>query len=91
MRVGAISIAGRYNYQGWAPDEGWFILTNLSSLEIAIQSFKRRFYIEDMFRDFKIGVYNLEEAIVSAFRLKSLIVLTIIAYISANSQGKKLK
>jgi len=23
-------------YQGWAPDEGWFILTNLECLEVAI-------------------------------------------------------
>ena len=35
-------------YQGWAPDEGWFILTNLESLDVAIRAYQKRFYIEEM-------------------------------------------
>jgi len=35
-------------YWGWAPDEGWFILTNLSDLESAILAYKKRFGIEEM-------------------------------------------
>jgi len=31
-------------YWGWAPDEGWFILTNLSDLESAILAYKKRFW-----------------------------------------------
>jgi len=38
---------------GVAPKEGWFILTNLETLEETITSYKRRFNIEEMFRDFK--------------------------------------
>jgi hypothetical protein len=43
-------------YKGWTLEEGWFILTNLASLELAIKAYKRRFDIEEMFRDFKRGV-----------------------------------
>jgi len=35
-------------YQGWAPDEGWFILTNLESLDVAIRAYQKRFDIEEM-------------------------------------------
>lgn len=45
-------------YQGWAPDEGWFILTNLDSLSSAITAYQKRFDIEEMFRDCKSGGYN---------------------------------
>lgn len=45
-------------YLGLAPEEGWFILTNQESLEVAITSYKKRFCIEEMFRDFKSGGYN---------------------------------
>ena len=48
-------------YQGWAPDEGWFILTNLDCLETAVLAYIKRFDIEEMFRDFKSGGYKLEE------------------------------
>ncbi len=45
-------------YWGWAPDEGWFILTNFQDLESAVLAYKKRFGIEEMFRDFKRGGYN---------------------------------
>ena len=31
---------------GLAPNEAWFILTNLKSLDLAIAAYKRRFNIE---------------------------------------------
>jgi Transposase DDE domain len=76
---------------GVAPDEGWFILTNLESLELAIASYKKRFDIEEMFRDFKSGGYNLEGTNVSGERLISLIILIAIAYTSATIQGQEIK
>lgn len=76
---------------GVAPKEGWFILTNLDSLETAIASYKKRFDIEEMFRDFKSGGYNLEDTNVSDERLISLILLIAIAYTSATLQGKQIK
>jgi len=39
---------------GWAPDEGWFILTNLSDLESAILAYKNNFGIEEMCETLKV-------------------------------------
>ncbi len=77
--------------QGWAPDEGWFIMTSLDELDSAIKSYQKRFDIEEMFRDFKSGGYNLEETLVTDFRLRALILLVMIAYTTATFQGKKIK
>lgn len=76
---------------GVAPKEGWFILTNLDTLELAISAYKKRFDIEEMFRDFKSGGYNLEDTHVSGERLISLILLIAIAYTSATFQGQQIK
>ncbi len=78
-------------YQGWAPDEGWFIMTNLDNLDLAIKSYQKRFDIEEMFRDFKSGGYNLEETLVTDFRLRAMILLIMIAYTTATFQGRKIK
>lgn len=58
--------------KGVTPKEGWFIATNFPSLEIAINAYKQRFDIEEMFRDFKSGGYNLEESHACKTRLISL-------------------
>jgi hypothetical protein len=76
---------------GVAPKEGWFILTNLDSLELSITTYKKRFDIEEMFRDFKSGGYNLEETNVSGERLIALILLIAFAYMNATSQGQEIK
>lgn len=78
-------------YLGWTPEEGWFILTNLDNLQAAIQAYKQRFDIEEMFRDFKSGGYNLEGTNVSGERLISLILLLALAYTSATLSGQKIK
>ncbi len=72
---------------GVAPKEGWFILTNLDSLELAISAYKKRFCIEEMFRDFQSGGSNLEDTKVTNNRLISMILLISIAYTSATIQG----
>ena len=77
--------------QNSRPKEGWFILTNLDTLETAIASYKKRFDIEEMFRDFKSGGYNLEDTNVTDERLISLILLIAIAYTSATLQGQQIK
>ncbi|OUL23619.1 transposase [Nostoc sp. RF31YmG] len=76
---------------GVSPEEGWFILTNLDSLDSAISAYKRRFDIEEMFRDLKKGGYNLEDTNVSDKRLISLILLIAIAYTSATISGQQIK
>ncbi len=76
---------------GLAPEEGWFILTNLGNLELAIAAYRKRFNIEEMFRDFKSGGYNLENTNISGERLIALILLIAIAYTSATIQGQQIK
>jgi hypothetical protein len=77
--------------QGIAPKEGWFILTNLPQLNQAINAYKMRFDIEEMFRDFKTGGYNLEDTNVTGVRLISIILLIAIAYTAATIQGQEIK
>ena len=91
--IGGFNVACKWQrkYQGWAAKEGWFILTNLDSLELAIKAYKRRFDIEEMFRDFKSGGYNLEETNVSGARLLALILVIAIAYSSTTMHDQKLK
>ena len=86
-----IACKWKRKYQGWAPEEGWFILTNLPSFRDAISAYKQRFCIEEMFRDCKSGGYNLEKTGVSGKRLIVMILLIAIAYTSAMIQGGEIK
>lgn len=81
----------RRKYRGWTAREGWFILTSLDSLELALSAYQKRFGIEEMFRDFKSGGYNLEGTQVSGERLISLILLITLAYSSATLAGECIK
>lgn len=73
------------------PKEGWFLLTNLENLDLAIASYKKRFAIEEMFRYFQTGGYNLEDTNVSGNRLVSLLLIIALAYSSATFKGKIIK
>ncbi|GAC1493157.1 MAG: hypothetical protein NVS2B14_06180 [Chamaesiphon sp.] len=76
---------------GLSAKEGWFILTNLSRHSQAINAYKKRFGIEEMFRDFKSGGYNLEETKVSGERLIGLILILAFAYSLGTFQGQSIK
>lgn len=91
--IAGFNIAAKWKkkYWGWHPEEAWFVLTNLDSLEAAIKAYKKSFGIEEMFRDFKSGGYNLEATKVSQDRLLTLILLITIAYTSATMHGQKIK
>lgn len=93
FKIGGFNVAGKWKRKilGVAPKEGWFILTNLTSLDAAIAAYRKRFGIEEMFRDFKSGGYNLEDTNVSGKRLVSLILLIAIAYSSATFKGQTIK
>lgn len=77
--------------QGVAPKEGWFIVTSFDSLELAVSAYKKRFDIEEMFKDFKKGGYNLEDTNVSGNRFISLVLLITIAYTATTIQGQEIK
>ena len=78
-------------FHGCAPKEGWFILTNLPDVTDAINAYKKRFDIEEMFRDFKSGGYNLESTNASGLRLISLILIIAFAYSLATFNGLIIK
>ena len=90
---GPATIAGKWKrrYRGFAPDEPWFILTNLSTLDKAISAYQRRFGIEEMFRDFKSGGYRLEGCHVDGRRLMAIVMILSMAYLWATVQGTHLK
>lgn len=75
-------------YRGWTADEAGFILTNLDSLDSALNAYQKRFGIEEMFRDLKSGGYNLEGTKVGDRRLMSLILLITLAYSQATLSGE---
>ncbi|WP_235111963.1 IS4 family transposase [Acaryochloris sp. 'Moss Beach'] len=90
---GTFNVAAKWKrrYQGFAPDEAWFILTNFCDLNSAIVSYQKRFSIEEMFRDFKQGGYCLEGSQAMQERLVAIVIVIAIAYTSAALQGQNLK
>jgi len=87
---GSFNVACKWKrtYRGFKTNEPWYILTNLSSVEAAIEAYQKRFEIEEMFRDSKSGGYSLEGSKLSGESLSQLMILVAIAYTSATLQGK---
>ena len=79
------------NYRKKSSKEPWFILTNLHSLSAATSAYSKRMGIEEMFRDFKLGGYNLESTQVNNERLISLIILISLAYSFSTFMGEEIK
>lgn len=75
---GTFNLAGYYprKYRGKVEPSGWYLLTNLDSIDAAITAFKHRSGIEAMFKDCKTGGYNLESTHAEGQRLMALILLT---------------
>ncbi|UNU24961.1 IS4 family transposase [Microcoleus vaginatus] len=79
------------NYGKYQVKEAWFILTDLGSLRAALNAYKQRMGIEEMFRDCKTGGYDLEGTSLKGNRLINMILLMTLAYSSAIFQGNELK
>lgn len=90
---GSAHLAGKWKrrYRGFASEEPWFLLTNLENLDDAVTAYQKRFDIEEMFRDFKLGGYRLEDCRASDKRFLAIVLLVAIAYLCASTQGKRLK
>jgi Transposase DDE domain len=90
---GTFNVAAKWKkkVQGVAPDEAWFILTNLTTIASAIAAYRQRFDIEEMFRDWKLGGYNLEGTKLTGERFIGLVVLLTITYSLATITGEKIK
>jgi hypothetical protein len=78
-------------YRGKQPKEAWYLVTNLDNSDAAIAAYSRRMGIEMMFRDCKLGGYNLEGSKASSVRLNSLVLLIAIAYTQSCLQGNKYR
>ncbi len=87
------NLAAKWNrkYQNKCSQEPWFILTNLPSLSAATSAYAKRMGIEEMFRDFKLGGYNLEVTRVTAHRLIAIILLICLSYSFSTLAGKTIK
>ena len=79
------------NYQGKSSKETWFILTNFDGLTAATSAYSKRMGIEEMFRDFKRGGYNLEITRVSDRRFVSLVLLICLSYSLSTFVGQNIK
>ena len=90
---GKFNIAGKWKrtYGGVKTKEPWYLLTNFGNLETAIEAYQKRFDIEEMFRDFKAGGYNLEQSKLAPEYLSKLMIVVAIAYTSALLQGRQIK
>jgi hypothetical protein len=78
------------HYGAWKVDEAWFILTDLGSLPAAIDAYKQRMGIEEMFRDCKTGGYDLEGTSLKGDRLINIILLMTRSYSSGIFQGTEI-
>jgi len=78
------------NYRNQTTKGPWYILTNLGSLTGAIQAYKRRMGIEEMFRDCKSGGDNLEGTGLRGNRLNSMILVMSLAYLKSTLQGDEI-
>jgi hypothetical protein len=89
---GYINIIAKWkrNYGKNNSKEPWFLLTNFSDLGQSIKAYQQRMGIEEMFRDFKKGGYNLEGTKLDGKRLLSLIMLITFAYTEATLLGDKI-
>jgi hypothetical protein len=83
----ALACKWRRNYGGRKVDEAWFILTDLGSAAVAINAYKQRMGIEEMFRDFKTGGYDIEGTSLKGNRLINMILLMTLAYLEGIFQG----
>jgi len=74
-----IACKWKRNYHGVAVKDAWFILTDLGSLALALSAYKQRMGIEEMFRDYKTGGYNIEGTGLRGNRLIKIILLMTLA------------
>lgn len=88
-----INLSGKWkkNYRKKSTKEPWFILTNLESMSETISAYSKRMGIEEMFRDMKLGGYNLESTKVENERLISLIIIITLSYSYSTFIGEEIK
>jgi hypothetical protein len=91
--INGFNLAGKWlgKYRNIITKEPWYILTSLTDLQAAVDAYAKRFGIEEMFRDFKSGGYNLERTNLMGDRLSKLLILLSLAYLKSIIQGIDIK
>ena len=91
--ITGFNLVGKWlgKYRNFTTKEPWYILTSLADIQAAVNAYKKRFGIEEMFRDFKGGGYNLERTNLTGERLSKLLILCSLAYLKSIIQGIEIK
>ncbi|WP_017327058.1 IS4 family transposase [Synechococcus sp. PCC 7336] len=90
---GPINVAARRkrNYGSNVTKETWYIMSNLTDLDGVLKAYSCRMGIEEMFRDWKKGGYNLEDSKLTGKRFISMALLVSLAYYMATFKGEKMQ
>jgi hypothetical protein len=86
-----IACKWKRDYRGIKVKDTWFILTDLGSLPYVIAAYKQRMGIEQMFRDYKTGGYNIEGTSLKRERFLRINLLIALAYTSAIFQDNEIR
>ena len=86
-----LAIYWQRKYRNKGSKSPWYILTNLPDWQQAIDLYRCRWGIEQLFKDYKTGGYNLEDTQVNQDRFLALVLLIAIAYRLATLQGQQLR
>lgn len=84
-----LAIYWKRKYKGKPEKAPWYLLTNLSDLEMALMVYQKRFAIEAMFKDCKTGGYNLEGSKASPDKLVRIVLLIALAMTTAWLKGER--
>lgn len=84
-----LAVYWKRKYKGKQEKAPWYLLTNLSDLEMAVKVYQKRFGIEAMFKDCKTGGYNLEGSKASPDKLVRIVLLIALAMTTAWLQGER--
>lgn len=75
-----LAVRWKRKYREKHHEQPWYLLTSLPSLKQTLAVYRARWGIETMFKDCKMGGYNLEQTRVNSTRLLSLVLLVAFAY-----------
>lgn len=86
-----LAVYWKRKYRRKGPKAPWYILTNLPSLKQALAVYRRRWGIEQFFKDCKSGGYHLEETRVNETRFLALVLVIVLAYCLATLHGQQMQ
>ena len=90
---GPINVAARHkrNYGSHVTKETWYIMSNMTDMEDVLTAYSYRMGIEQLFRDWKKGGYNMEDTKLSGQRFIGMMLLVCLAHHIAMIKGEKIQ